>query len=158
VIAGTGTRDALGQGELAVIVRRLADQPGLWRGQVRFNGDQRWYARLERGAAHEVWLLTWLAGQQTGFHDHGESSGAFCVASGCLTEQAAAAGRPEQASRVVRAGAVRSFGPHYVHDVRNDQAEPAVSIHAYSPPLTSMRRFEVTGAGLLRTVCQERSW
>ncbi|HUZ56901.1 MAG TPA: hypothetical protein VMU94_30825 [Streptosporangiaceae bacterium] len=38
---------------------------------------------------------------------------------------------------------MRSFGPDYIQDVRNVSAEPAVSIHAYSPPLTSMRRFDV---------------
>ena len=143
---------------LAAIVRRVADQPDTWRGLVRFEAAERWYVRLMEDEQHEVWLLTWLAGQQTGFHDHGQSAGAFAVADGCLTECAAAKGRPEAMSRRLRSGALRSFGPRYVHDVRNDSIEPAISIHAYSPPLTSMHRFEMTEGGLLPVALQDRSW
>ena len=53
---------------------------------------------------------------------------------------------------------MRAFGPDYVHDVRNDTVEPAVSVHAYSPPLTSMRRFELAPDGLLRATAEDRSW
>jgi predicted metal-dependent enzyme (double-stranded beta helix superfamily) len=151
-------RTALRPSDLAQIARRTADQPELWRALVRFEADRRWYVRLARGDEHEVWLLTWLPGQQTGFHDHGESSGAFVVANGALTERAVAAGRPESPGRRLEAGSVRSFGSHYVHDVRNDGIDPAVSIHAYSPPLTSMQRFELGGDGLLRVTAEERTW
>ena len=149
---------------LAWIVRHTARRPELWRDLVRFEAADRWYLRLSRDAAHEVWLLSWLPGQQTGFHDHGESAGAFAVASGRLTERAAAAvfgGRPPEAERpgtTLRTGSVRSFGPRYVHDVRNDSIEPAVSIHAYSPPLTSMRRYDLSDAGGLRFAVEDRSW
>ncbi len=143
---------------LAGIVRQTVERPELWRPLVRFEADERWYARISSDDEHEVWLLTWLPGQQTGFHDHGDSRGAFTVASGCLTEQAAICGRPERRGRKLRAGAVRSFGTRYVHDVRNDAIDPAVSIHAYSPPLSSMRRFEVDTAGLLRVAVEERTW
>jgi hypothetical protein len=53
---------------------------------------------------------------------------------------------------------MRSFGPDYIHDVRNDSAQPAVSIHAYSPPLTTMRRFDVAVGGLLLATVEERTW
>jgi hypothetical protein len=32
-----------------------------------------------------------------------------------------------------------------VHDVLNTAAGPAISVHAYPPPLTAMRRYELTG-------------
>ena len=32
------------------------------------------------------------------------------------------------------------------------------SIHAYSPPLTSMRRFDVAASGLLRAIAEQQSW
>ena len=48
---------ALSQAELAAIARRVADQPELWQGLVRFETSQRWYVRLEQGAGYEVWLL-----------------------------------------------------------------------------------------------------
>src|SRR6185437_11055664 len=125
-------RVAVSPVRLAQIVRRTANRPELWRPLVRFEADQRWYAKLSGDDEHEVWLLTGLPGHQTGFHDHGDSCGACSVASGNLTERAAVGGRPESGSRKLRSGAVRSFGTRYVHDVRNDAIEPAISIHAYS--------------------------
>jgi len=82
------------------------------------------------------------------------SAGAFAVALGCLSERIARDGRPALDTRPVPRGSVLSFGPGYVHEVRNDATVPSVSIHAYSPPLTSMRRFDVAASGPLRaTVC-----
>jgi len=145
---------------LAWIVRHIAKRPEHWHDLVRFEAPERWYSRLSHDDAYEVWLLSWLPGQQTGFHDHGASAGAFVVASGRLTERAAASGRPEPewSGRTLRTGSVRSFGPRYVHDVRNDSIEPAVSIHAYSPPLTSMRLYDITDGGLLRIAVEDQSW
>jgi hypothetical protein len=37
-----------------------------------------------------------------------------------------------------------------VHDVVNAASEPAVSVHAYSPPLTAMSYYAVDEAGSLR--------
>jgi predicted metal-dependent enzyme (double-stranded beta helix superfamily) len=110
----------------------------------------------------EVWLISWLPGQSTGFHDHGASAGAFGVVWGALDERVAARrraapkhGEPEppvpagpRATRVV-AGDVRAFGPRYVHDVQNSSTgSVAVSVHAYSPPLSSMTRYNLTSGGL----------
>lgn len=98
-----------------------------------------------------MWLLSWLPGQQTGFHDHGDAVGAFAVASGRLRETTATVGDLAVHSRVLSAGAVRAFGPAYVHEVASASAGPAVSVHAYSPPLSAMRRYEMTASGLILT-------
>ena len=43
---------------------------------------------------------------------------------------------------------MRSFGPRHVHDVRNSAAgSVAVSVHAYSPPLSAMTRYDLTPGG-----------
>ena len=73
---------------------------------------------------------------------------------GCLRERAALAGRPEPAGATLLPGSVRSFGPRYVHDVGNESAAPAVSVHAYSPPLTTMDRFAVSGGRLVRAAAE----
>lgn len=143
---------------LAEIVRAVAQRPETWRRLVRFQSDRRWYQRLVLAEQHEIWLLSWLPGQHTGFHDHGDSAGAFAVAHGELLERAAPGGRPERSGRVLSAGAVRSFGAAYVHDVRNDSALPTVSIHAYSPPLLTMRRYKAASDGVLRAAGEEREW
>lgn len=145
------TRASIGPAQLAKIVARIAGQPEHWLAAVRYDASSRWYTRLATEEAYEVWLLSWLPGQQTGFHDHGPSAGAFSVTLGRLTERAVTSGRPDPVARTVRQGGVRKFGPDYIHNVRNDATEPAVSIHAYSPPLTSMRRFDVAPDGQLRS-------
>jgi len=137
--------------KLARLVSSIAGQPGRWQPTVRFDPARRWFARLELTTDLEVWLLSWLPGQGTGFHDHGAAVGAFTVAQGELTERTVPAGRVTAARRVLVAGQARPFGPEHVHDVVNTTAAPAVSVHAYSPPLTAMRRFELTAGGLVHT-------
>ena len=41
------------------------------------------------------------------------------------------------------------FDHHYVHDVRNRCEAPAVSVHAYSRPLTSMTYYDVEDGELV---------
>ena len=142
------TRPPLTQARLAELVR-LAAATGEWATLVRYTEDERWYHRLERGENHEVWLLSWLPGQRTGFHDHGGSAGAFAVAHGTLDERSAPGGLPSAVAVTLAPGSVRSFGPRYVHDVVNSSTRPAVSVHAYSPPLARMRRYELTRSGLV---------
>lgn len=127
---------------LTEIARSIAERPEEWLHRVRLSTGGRWYERLRADADHEVWLISWLPGQATGFHDHGESEGAFTVALGSLEE------RDPGEGRTVDAGQSWTFGRDYVHDVRNTSGAPAVSVHVYSPPLSSMRRFEETAEGL----------
>ena len=127
---------------------------------MRFDAGRRWFRRLELADDYEVWLLSWLPGQGTGFHDHGLAAGAFAVARGRVREQTVAAGRGQARQRTVARGSIRSFGPRHVHDVANTSGEPAVTVHAYSPPLTAMRRYELTTSGLVVTATEraEQDW
>jgi predicted metal-dependent enzyme (double-stranded beta helix superfamily) len=154
-------RARLGQARLGEIASSLAAHTDGWREIVRFQADRRWYRRLTLADDHEVWLISWLPGQGTGFHDHGSAAGAFAVAQGQVRERAVVAGRrPPTRDLIIGEGTVRSFGPRYVHDVSNASAEPAVTVHAYSPPLTAMRRFELTASGLVHTGTElaEQDW
>ena len=129
--------------ELANIVSLIASSEG-WIDRVRLRTEQRWYERLYHGPDHDIWVISWLPGQSTGFHDHGESAGAFVVATGILEEH-----RPDEQTVVIRPGQPRAFGPDYAHDVRNVSLGPAVSIHAYSPPLSKMNEYELDGDQLI---------
>ena len=146
------TPGPLSPARLALVVGAIAASPALWRPLVQFRAGRRWYYRLDQSdpnPAYELWLLSWLPGQQTGFHDHGDAAGAFAVADGELLESTARVGRREVSRRALGPAAVRSFGPAYLHDVRNAGDRPAVSVHAYSPALSLMRRYEMTGSGLV---------
>ena len=135
--------------QLRTMVHRIAGYQQEWLATVRYDAQERWYQRLEWCDSYEIWVLSWLPGQRTGFHDHGGSAGAFAVAHGTLDERAAPGGLPSAMAVTLAPGSVRSFGPRYVHDVANNSTRPAVSVHAYSPPLTRMRRYETTPEGLI---------
>lgn len=139
--------------QLADHVRRLTESPAEWVARVRLDTEGRWYEQIHVDGSYELWLISWLPGHSTGFHDHGGSAGAFSVVWGELDEYLplapGGAGTPMPV-RKVASGAVRSFGPRYVHDVRNTSSSTvAVSVHAYSPPLSEMTRYEMTEGGLV---------
>jgi rhodanese-related sulfurtransferase/mannose-6-phosphate isomerase-like protein (cupin superfamily) len=145
VIAGNGLSGAVSRTpeELADIVSQFAASDG-WIDKVRLRAERRWYERLYHGPDYDIWVISWLPGQSTGFHDHGASSGAFFVASGTLEEH-----RPGEPARVIHPDEPRAFGPDYTHDVRNGSVAPAISIHAYSPPLDEMNEYELEGEQLV---------
>jgi rhodanese-related sulfurtransferase/predicted metal-dependent enzyme (double-stranded beta helix superfamily) len=129
--------------ELANIVSLFASSDG-WVDRVRLRPDRRWFERLYHGPDYDIWVISWLPGQSTGFHDHGASSGAFIAATGILEEH-----RPGERTQVIHPGKPRAFGPDYAHDVRNHSLAPAISIHAYSPPLNEMNEYELDGSRLV---------
>lgn len=143
----------LGGRQLGDVVRRVAANPAEWLTRVRLNPAGRWYEQIHLDDSHEVWVISWLPGQATGFHDHGGSAGAFTVVWGTLMERRVAGG--ETAAQVlakpVGPGGARTFGPRYIHDVRNAATGAvAVSVHAYSPPIPQMTRYELTVGGLVK--------
>lgn len=129
---------------------------------VRYDERERWHQRLYRDQRIDVWLISWLPSQGTQLHDHGGSSGAFTVLSGTLSEAVYQPRPPRQPSGVgsslvdLDRGPSDSvgFGVHYIHDVRNLGELPAVSIHAYSPPLTTMNFYDLDGAGGLTRIAE----
>jgi predicted metal-dependent enzyme (double-stranded beta helix superfamily) len=136
--------------QLAAEVGRLTATPADWVTRVRLDPDGRWYERLPGGDGYEVWVISWLPGQSTGFHDRGGSAGAFGVVWGTLDECVPARGGAGALVSQVAAGEVRAFGPRHVHDVRNSAASSvAVSVHAYSPPLSAMTRYDLAAGGLV---------
>ena len=140
----------LGPKELAARVRRLTVTPAEWVARVRLDPGGRWYQRLAAGDGYELWVISWLPGQSTGFHDHGGSAGAFGVVWGWLDEHVPPRTGAGALVSQVSAGEVRAFGPRYLHDVRNSAASSvAVSVHAYSPPLSGMTRYDLAPGGLV---------
>jgi quercetin dioxygenase-like cupin family protein len=127
------------------LARTIAADRARWAPLVQYDATTRWYARLETGPGYEVWLLSWLPGQSSGLHDHGDSSGVLTVLQGELSERTS--GRTGTAHRALAPGAQRAFAPGYVHEVVNDSLEPAVSLHIYFPGLTEMPMHTGTHTG-----------
>ena len=139
----------LDQPELERVVRELADDPAAWRHLVAHRPDARTYSELHRDEHLAVWLICWMDDHDTGFHDHDLSAGAVAVAAGAVCEERLVLGGPP-AARTVPAGRSFSFGAADIHRVSHVGAEPAVTLHAYSPPLWRMGAYEVLPSGELR--------
>jgi predicted metal-dependent enzyme (double-stranded beta helix superfamily) len=135
------------------IATRLAEQTELWEPLVQYDPISRYYARLASEPEFEAWLLTWVPGQGTDWHDHGGSSGAFVVVRGDLTERTAtvnplAPPKVEPVPRVLSEGTLRAFGTKHIHRVINSSVEPSVSVHVYSPALVEMTTYAEDGPRL----------
>lgn len=106
---------------------------------------ERTSARVRVGATHDIWLIRWGAGSQTELHDHGGSAGVLYVAAGRLVEY-----RPHSAvvgsrlRRELRECDHRTVSRAQLHEVANESAAGAASIHVYSPPLETMGHYEVS--------------
>ncbi|RZS39271.1 cysteine dioxygenase type I [Herbihabitans rhizosphaerae] len=107
----------------------FAEDRARWAHLLRYDPDERFSALVEHTDEHEVWLMSWLPGQGTDLHDHGEATGAFTVVSGVLTERVARRGA--EVLHTLSTGQSRVFAPNYVHQVTNAGVDPAITIHVY---------------------------
>ena len=143
----------LSHAELREVVERYAEDVRHGCYVPEFRTDERWHVRIHRDDDVDVWLISWTAEQGTELHDHGGSSGAFTVVDGTLNEHVWSGRRADAGGLLVSHARqerdVVAFGPDYVHDVRNHLAPPALSVHAYSPPISLMHFYDVAGTRLL---------
>lgn len=138
---GPGSPATLMMAELCTVVRSLAAEPSVWSSPLVFDPTQRWSRLVQANETYDVWVLTWLPGQGTDLHDHGGSAAAFTVLRGSLVE-ARPNSRGRLVSEVLPMGFTRWVAPFAVHQVVNVEARtPAISVHAYSPPLRTMTTY-----------------
>ena len=135
--------------ELEALVREIAADREAWAHLVHHSREQREYVELRRDDDVAVWLICWMDEHDTGFHDHDLSSGAVAVADGAVAEDRLALGGPP-VTRVAEAGESFHFTAADIHRVRHVGDQPAVTIHAYSPPLWRMGAYEILEGGELR--------
>jgi uncharacterized cupin superfamily protein len=102
---------------------------------------------MARTPDFDAWLIAWPKGGKVELHDHGTSTGAVSVISGALVEAVPwrdDAGRLTLVRHELQPGTTLGFGAGHVHDVTNESDEHALSLHVYSPALTSMTFYELT--------------
>jgi hypothetical protein len=141
--------DRLTPSELERVAHEVALRPALWEDLVVDSPDERWWLVLHNAGNYEVRLLSWEFDQSSGWHDHGGSSGGFYVTSGKLDERSRTGHGVSFRSQQFGPGEQGCFGPAHVHDVSYAEGHPAVSIHAYSPPLTYLTMYDETPLGLV---------
>jgi predicted metal-dependent enzyme (double-stranded beta helix superfamily) len=134
--------------QLKRFVDELAAQPELWEHLVRHEDDVRVYEGLWEDEDVNAWLICWSEDQDTGFHDHDESAAAIRVLDGHVREdRLRLAGEP--ATNVIGPGETFTLPPTAIHRVLHAGSGPAVTIHAYSPPLTRTGAYSVAPGGEL---------
>lgn len=111
------------------------------------------FALLREDEHLEVWLLSWLPGHSTGYHDHGTSNVGFCVAQGALVEQQLRFAEPPS-ELVLGPGDARAAASDYIHCLEWREGEPALSVHVYSPPLSVVGQYRIADGGVLRREIQ----
>jgi predicted metal-dependent enzyme (double-stranded beta helix superfamily) len=134
--------------ELREFVAELAARPEPWAHLVRHDPAQRIFQCLRLDDQVEVWLICWMPGHDTGFHDHDLSSGAVAVAQGWVVEERLRLGGPPEVQRYMP-GDVFDFSPVDIHRVTHAGTTPATTIHAYSPPLRRMGAYFIAPSGTL---------
>ncbi|MEQ3554626.1 cysteine dioxygenase family protein [Pseudonocardia nematodicida] len=131
-----------GLDDLLEMTREIADEVRAGVHEVVVDPDRRWYRLLRSDGLCDVWLISWATEQIAELHDHAGSLGALTVVSGTLTERRWT-GPAGLRTRNLRDGRGAGFPLGHVHDVANTETTPAVSVHAYSPPLSAMSYYSV---------------
>lgn len=141
--------EVLAPAAAARVALSLAADTSKWRDLVRHDPDQRVFAPLDAGPRAGAWLICWMPGHDTGFHDHDHSSGAVTVISGLVREERIGAGF-RVTGHTYGPGDVFSFVAGDIHRMLHVGDAPAVSIHVYSPKLSVMGAYAFGKAGMQR--------
>jgi predicted metal-dependent enzyme (double-stranded beta helix superfamily) len=141
--------------QLSQLARDIVGAEHLWRPFVQHDTEARFYQQLYRDPNLDVWLICWIDGQETGYHDHDRSSGAVCICEGTLLEdwfRVEEDGWVREQTREHVPGAGFDFDASDIHGVRHSggDAPPATSIHVYSPALWRMGHYEPGPRGMRR--------
>jgi predicted metal-dependent enzyme (double-stranded beta helix superfamily) len=135
--------------ELEDVARRIGEHPELWEPLVRDDSERRRFELIYEDDRMDAWVLSWMPGQGTGFHDHYVSSLGLACVQGSVKEDWLRFGAPELEFRL-RPGDTRRGSPGYIHRVQHAVGEPAVTIHVYSPRLDEVGQYRLDEHGVIR--------
>ena len=121
--------------QLEQFLAELVASPEHWQHHVRHCDDVRVYELIWEDDDVNAWVICWSEDQDTGYHDHDRSAAAIAVISGEVREERLRLGSAPWV-RTVRADESFTVPPVAIHRVLHSGERPAITIHAYSPPLT----------------------
>lgn len=139
--------------ELENFVRSLAVLRGGLQGLIKHSGDDRVFEPVWEAEDVNAWLICWSERHDTGWHDHNDSAAAIFVLEGKVREERLRLGAVP-GSRVIGPGATFYVPPTAIHRVLHAGSGPAVTLHAYSPPLTRTGAYWLGPDGELRRISQ----
>jgi predicted metal-dependent enzyme (double-stranded beta helix superfamily) len=135
--------------ELVAVAQGIARRPELWQPLTHSDTEQRRYELVYEDDRMDAWVLSWMPGQGTGFHDHYISGVGLCVAAGSVVEDQMRYGQ-DHVARLLVPGDTRQGGPGYIHRVAHHGGEPAVTVHVYSPRLDWVGQYRLDAEGIVR--------
>jgi mannose-6-phosphate isomerase-like protein (cupin superfamily) len=131
----------------------LAASPEHWRHLVRHAEDVRVYKQIWDDENVNAWVICWSEDQDTGFHDHDDSAAGIAVVSGRVREDRLTLGSAPS-SRELGPGSTFTVPQVAIHRVLHVGRQPAVTIHAYSPPLRRTGAYRIGPGGVLEREVQ----
>jgi Cysteine dioxygenase type I len=144
---------SLDRDRLQRFIARLAASPEQFSGLIRQAPGARSYAQVWDTPEVNAWLIYWTERGDTGWHDHDDSAAAIAVLSGQLREERLRLdGDP--VGRLAAAPATFYVPPSAIHRVTHAGGEPALSLHAYSPPLRRTGAYSIGPDGELERAAQ----
>jgi hypothetical protein len=144
---------SLNSTELRDFAARLADEPERWAHLVDTDSGERVYELIWDDEDVNAWVIVWNEDSDTGFHDHDVSAAGIAVIDGMVREdRLSLSGLPRV--RVFGARETFTVEPTAIHRVLHAGGKPAVTVHAYSPPLRRTGAYRVDDDGVLERESQ----
>lgn len=143
----------LSPSELEDVAAGIGGRRDLWDPLVRLDAERRRYELVYEDDRMDAWVLSWMPGQGTGFHDHWISSVGLFVPQGVVREDQMRFGHPP-IERQLTPGTRRSGNPSYIHRIQHLDGAPAVTIHVYSPRLDWVGQYRIDDHAVVRREIQ----
>ncbi len=135
--------------ELERVAIEMTQRRDIWEPLARVDPSRRQYELVYEDDRMDAWVLSWMPGQATGYHDHYISGVGIAVAAGVVREDLLVYGGEDVDLRL-REGDSRQGRPGYIHRVRHEEGRPAVTLHVYSPRLDWVGQYRLGDDGVIR--------
>jgi mannose-6-phosphate isomerase-like protein (cupin superfamily) len=144
---------SLSSSELSALATGLAGESECWAHLLKDLDGTRAYELICDDGEVNAWAIRWSEDADTGFHDHDDSAAGITVIRGRVREDRLTLGGAPR-SREFGAGETFVVEPVAIHRVLHAGHGPAVTIHAYSPPLRRTGAYRVGPDGQLERESQ----